>query len=226
MLSSKHWNPLPGKTTTLCHEKTGNYGSKHSSPMIFSNSSFPANESFSASMLSRNRCCKTSSQPLRKAVEVRPLSKVHWICHQHFTAVSEADIADWRARTVSCGQKLGPATPIALFHNLAHATLRDLGPIGPPNFSEEKEAERAMTSIYHTAFDLAILFRSNKVSYSWLQNKSPSSISIAEAGIAGVTQLDCPGLWKPWRVIFGELVKSGDSEGDRFVLAKPEVLFD
>ena len=83
-----------------------------------------------------------------------------------------------------------------------------------------------MTSIYIKAFDLAILFRSNAVPYSWLHKNSLSRIPEAEVNIVGVTHPEhSAGLWKPWRMVFGGVVKSEDSGEDRVVLAKSEILF-
>ena len=139
--------------------------------------------------------------------------------------MSEADIVDWRIRTISCGQKLGLASPVRLFHNLAYNIVRDLRPIGPTGVGEQKEAEKAMAAIYNTAFDIAILFRKNTVSYSWLQKESPSSIPQAEVEIIGATHPVRPAeQWEPWRIVFGGVVKSQDPEEDRVVLTKSELL--
>ena len=139
--------------------------------------------------------------------------------------MSEADIVDWRIRTISCGQKLGLASPDRLFHNPAYEIVRVLRPVGPPGLGEQKEAEKAMAAIYSAAFDIAILFRKNTVPYSWLQKKSPSSIPQAEVEIIGSTHPSLPTeQCRPWRIVFGGVVKSQDSEEDRVVLNKSELL--
>ena len=139
-----------------------------------------------------------------------------------FIAVSEADIVDWRIRTISCGQKLGLASPARLFQELAYETIRGLRPVGPQS---EKDAEKAMAAIYKIALDIAILFRSNTVSYSWLQGKSPSSIQRAEREIIGSTNPGQPAdKCRPWRIVFGGVVKNQNSEEDRVVLTKSELL--
>ena len=140
-------------------------------------------------------------------------------------AVSEADIVDWRIRTISCGQKLGLASPARLLSDLAYETNRYLRPVGPQPVSEQKEAEKAMAAIYNTALNIAILFRSNTVSYSWLQKKSASSIQREESEIIGSISPGHPAdTRRPWRVIFGGVVKNQDSEEDRVVLTKSELL--
>ena len=102
--------------------------------------------------------------------------------------------------------------------------VRDLRPIGPPSTGEIKDAEKAMAAIYYTAHDIAILFRRNTVSYSWLQRKSPLSIQKAESEIIGSTDPSHPDKCRPWRIVFGGVVKNQDSEEDRVVLTKTELL--
>ena len=139
--------------------------------------------------------------------------------------MSEADIVDWRIRTISCGQKLGLASPARLFHDPAYETIRDLRPVGPQGVGEQKDAEKAMAAIYSAALYIAILFRSNTVSYSWLQKKSASSIPKAESEIVGSTNPGHPAdKCRPWRIVFGGVVKNQDSEEDRVVLTKSELL--
>lgn len=139
--------------------------------------------------------------------------------------MSEADIVDWRIRTITCGQELGLASPVRIFNDLAHETVRDLRTVGPPDRGEQKEAEKAMAAIYNTAFNIAILFRRNTASYSWLHKKSPSSIPQAEVEVIGSTHPGRPAeQWKPWRIVFGGVVKNEDSEEDRLVLTKSELL--
>ena len=82
-----------------------------------------------------------------------------------------------------------------------------------------------MAEIYHTAHNIAMLFRSNTVSYSWLQKKSPLSILKAESEIIGSTNLSLPpDKCRPWRIVFGGVIKNQDSEEDRVVLTKTELL--
>ena len=139
--------------------------------------------------------------------------------------MSEADIVDWRIRTISCGQKLGLATPLRVFQKPADDTVRDLRPVGPPGGSEQKDAEEAMGAIYKKALSIAIIFRSNTVSYSWLQTKLSSKIPKAEIEIIGSTDPVRPAeQCKPWRIIFGGVVKNRKSEEERVVLTKSEVL--
>lgn len=139
--------------------------------------------------------------------------------------MSEADIIDWRIRTISCGQKGGLASPGRFIHEPANETIRGLRPVAPLIAGEQKDAEKAMVAIYNTALTIAILFRGNTVSYSWLQNKSPSSIQKAEIEIIGSTDPGRPAeQCKPWRIVFGGVVKSQNSEEDRVVLTKSELL--
>lgn len=140
--------------------------------------------------------------------------------------MSEADIIDWRIRTISCGQKIGLASPLGRFHDLAYETVRGLQPVGPPGGDDEKDAEEAMAAIYKRALNIAILFRSNTVSYSWLQKKPPSQFQPAEIEMIGSTDpRRPPEQCKPWRIIFGGVVKNQNSEEDRVVLTKSELLF-
>ena len=138
--------------------------------------------------------------------------------------MSEADIIDWRTRTVSCVRKLGLARTYRRSHDLAYEMVTDLRPVGPPK-SEQRDAEESMKAIYEIALDIAMLFRSNTVSYSWLQRKPLSSVLMAESEIVGSTN---PGrsaeLYKPGRIIFGGIVKNQDSEEDRVVLTKSELM--
>ena len=139
--------------------------------------------------------------------------------------MSEADIVDWRIRTISCGQKLGLASPARLFYDLAYDTIRHLRPVGPQSVGEQKDAEKAMAAIYNTALNIAMMFRSNTVSYSWLQKKSASSIQKAESEIIGSTNPGQPAdKCRPWRIVFGGVVKNQNSEEDRVVLTKSELL--
>ena len=141
--------------------------------------------------------------------------------------MSEADIVDWRIRTISCGQKIGLASPSCRSHDPAHATVKGLRPVGPPGGGDLKDAEEAMTAIFNTALDIAILFRSNTVSYSWLQKKSASKLQPAEIEIIGSTDPRHPAeQCKPWIIVFGGVVKNQHSEEDRVVLTKSEVLVD
>ncbi len=142
--------------------------------------------------------------------------------------MSEADITDWRIRTVSCAQKLGPGRKSRRSRDLAYDMVQDLRPVGPQKIFEQKDAEETMTAIYDTALDIAILFRSNTVSYSWLQRKPPSSILISESEIIGSIGSTDPGrpaeLCKPCRIVFGAAVKNQHTEEDRVVLTKSEIM--
>ena len=139
--------------------------------------------------------------------------------------MKEADIVDWRIRTVSCAQKLRHTHGSHRFRDPAYETVQDLRPVGPRKGSEESAAEDLMAAIYETALNIAILFRSNKVSYFWLQNKPASSIDKSEREIIGSTDLSRPAeLWKPWRIVFGGVVKNPDSGEDRVGLTKSELL--
>ena len=141
--------------------------------------------------------------------------------------MSEADIIDWRIRTVSCAQKLGLAHNCRRSRDLAHDMVKDLRAIGPQKISEERDAEETMTAIYDTALDIAIIFRSNTVSYSWLQRKSPSSILTSESEIIGSTDPGRPAeLCKPGRIIFGGAIKNQNFEEDRVVLTKTELMMN
>ena len=139
--------------------------------------------------------------------------------------MSEADIVDWRIRTVSCAQKLGLAHNCRRSRDLAYETVKDLRAVGPQKISEQRDAEETMTAIYDTALSIAILFRSNTVSYSWLQRKPLSSMLMSESEIIGSTDPGRPAeLCKPGRIIFGGAVKNQNSEEDRVILTKSELM--
>ena len=141
--------------------------------------------------------------------------------------MSQVDIVDWRIRTISCGQKIGLASLSRRFYDPAYDKVRGLEPVGPPGGGEQKEADEAMAAIYKKALDIAILFRSNTVSYSWLQKKSASKLQPAEVEIIGSTDPHHPAeQCKPWIIVFGGVVKNQHSEEDRVVLTKSEVLVD
>lgn len=139
--------------------------------------------------------------------------------------VSEADIVDWRIRTVSCAKKLGLTRNSHRSRDLASDLVRELRPVGPQKGSELRDAEETMAAICNTALNIAILFRSNTVSYSWLQRKSLSSILMPESEIIGSITPNRPAeLCKPWKMVFGGAVKNQESEEDRVVLTKSELL--
>ena len=82
-----------------------------------------------------------------------------------------------------------------------------------------------MAAIYNTALNIAILFRSNTVSYTWLQKQSPSKIPKAEFEIIGSADPNRPAeQCQPWRIVFGGVVKNQESEEERVVLTKSELL--
>lgn len=91
--------------------------------------------------------------------------------------------------------------------------------------SDVREAKETMTAIYDTALNIAIIFRSNTVSYSWLQRKPLSSVLMSESEIIGSTDPGRPAeLCKPARIIFGGAVKNQNSEEDRVILTKSELM--
>ena len=151
--------------------------------------------------------------------------------------MTEADIVDWRTRTIACRQNLNGDTRTRTspaVREQARKTIQNLQPIGPPSNDEQRDAEEALTAIYNDALKIAILFRSNSsssntVSYSWLQKKeSLSRVERAEEsdiiGIADpgrITAEQCTS----WRIVFGGVVKNeNEGGGDRVVLRKSEVV--
>ena len=161
---------------------------------------------------------KVSVSPLLCPQSIESVSKSVSI------TVSEADIVDWRVRTVSCGQKAG--LTLRSHHDLAYRLVQQLRPIGPSATSEEHaDARDTMEAICDKALNIALLFRSNTVSYSWLQKRSISKIPPAEREIIGSTDPNRPAeLCKPWKIVFGGAVKNQDSEEDKVVLTKSELL--
>ena len=139
--------------------------------------------------------------------------------------MSEADIVDWRIRTVSCGQKLGLGHSNRRSGELAVELVHCLRPVSSHSGVEYSEAKETMAAIYNTALKIAILFRSNTVSYSWLQRKSASSIPKAEREVIGSTDPSRPEeQCKPWMIVFGGIVKNQNSEEDKVVLTKSELM--
>lgn len=102
--------------------------------------------------------------------------------------------------------------------------VKDLRPVGPRT-GEQRDAEETMTAVYETALKIAILFRSNTVSYSWLQKKPLSSILMSESEIIGSTNPGRPAeVCRPGKIIFGGAVKNQNSEEDRVILTKSELM--
>ena len=103
--------------------------------------------------------------------------------------------------------------------------IRDLRPIDPQKLIEERDAGLTLTRICEKALNIAMLFRSNTVSYCWLQKKSPSSIIGSESEVIGSNASNRPAEHcRPWKIVFGGAVKNQDSQEDRVVLTKSELL--
>ena len=139
--------------------------------------------------------------------------------------MSEADITDWRIRTVSLVRKLDPSLSLQRSATEAYSTFDVLRPIIT---SSRADAHNAMVALFHSASKIAMLLRSTTVSYSWLQKKPRATILIAESEIIGSINPNYPaGQAKLWKMVFGGVVKNNDSEEeDNVVLSKSEILVE
>ena len=139
--------------------------------------------------------------------------------------MSGIDINDWRTRTVSCAKKLNDDRTLRTSRELAHDLVLFLQPVGLQNSTGKKEAEDAMLGICDTAFDIAIMFRINSVPHTWLQRISITSLEQTDYEVIGSSNPNHSAeQCRPRKIIFGGAVKYAESEEDRIVLTKSEVL--
>ena len=81
-----------------------------------------------------------------------------------------------------------------------------------------------MEAICKTVLNIALISRSNSVSYTWVQKRSVSSIAEPEYDVIGaIAPKRYPHQGKPWRVIFGGVIK-GQGSDDHISLTKLDVL--
>ena len=82
-----------------------------------------------------------------------------------------------------------------------------------------------MEPIVDSAISIALLFRSTQVPYAWLQKEQASSILASEREIIGSTAPNRPPEeCKPMKVIFGGVIKNPESDEEKTLLVKTEML--
>ena len=139
--------------------------------------------------------------------------------------MSKADILEWRTQTISCARKLDPGRRSRRSSDVASDIVKFLSPAGPVKGDQLMDAEKSMTAICDVAVKAAVLFRSSTVSYIWLQRQSTINIPPSEREIIGSASPgrraeDC----SPWIIVFGGVVKNEESQEDKLVLRKSELL--